>query len=122
MDTPNILPGQGFIPLTIYSEQNGITKSGRAQTGSLVSTEKTILGMIINASQKEKEQWKQNGHPISHKVISHTAEHKAIATDYLVGNNRQFYIQGAKNPANLDVTMIYYVEERLDIKKAINLL
>ena len=74
--------------------------------------------MLVNASQKEKEEWKQNKHPITHKIIEYSAMAKAKATDYLVmDDGRQFYVQGTKNPANLNVTITYYVEERLDVRK-----
>lgn len=117
MFTANILPGQGFMPLEVWNENNGISASGRAMTGKPEKTDKKILGMIVNASQKEIDQWKQNGHPITHKVIEYSAEQKAMATDFLVGNGAEYCVKGVKNPGNLNVTMIYYVEERLDIKR-----
>ena len=70
------------------------------------------------ANQKEKEEWKQNDHSITHKIIEYSAQAKAKATDYLVmADGREFYVQGVKNPGNLNVTMIYYVEERFDVRK-----
>jgi hypothetical protein len=122
MFTANILPGQGFMKYGVYTEQNTVTSTGRAQTGGkLQSTGDKLLGMLVNASQKEIDQWKQNGHPITHKIIEYSSMVKAKATDYLINDHdgRQFYVQGTKNPANLNVTMIYYVEERLDLKKII---
>lgn len=85
--------------------------------GKPEKTGKEILGMLVNASQKEIDQWKQKGHPISHKIIEYSAMKKAKATDYLKGNGAEYRVQGVKNPGNLNVTMIYYVEERLDIKR-----
>ena len=117
MFTANILPGQGFIPFEVWSENNGISESGRAMSGKLEKTSDTIYGMLVNASQKEIDQWKQNGHPISHKIIEYSAMKKAKATDYLKGNGAEYKVKGVKNPGNLNVTMIYYVEERLDIKR-----
>lgn len=74
--------------------------------------------MLINASQREIDQWKQNGHPISHKIVEYSAEEKAKPTDYLVNSDdREFYIQGVKNPADMNISCIYYVEERLDVNK-----
>ena len=117
MFTANILPGQGFLQFTVYKDKK-VNNSGKVQSLGLESTNTSFHGMLVNASQKEKEVWKQNGHPISHKIIEYSAVKKANATDFLImDDGREFYVQGVKNPANLNVTMIYYVEERFDLKK-----
>lgn len=115
----NILPGQGFKQFTVYETGAKTTASGRPVTGQYVATKKQFLGMLMNASQKEIDQWKQNGHPITHKIIEYGAMQPAKPTDCLsvLHENRDFYVQGTKNPADLNVTRIFYVEERLDIKK-----
>ena len=118
MFTTNLLPGQGFQHYTVYKEQGGISETGRAIPGTPKPTSIKFFGMLVNANQTEKEQWKQKGHPISHKIIEYSAMKKAEATDYLRrADGREFYIQGVKNPADLNVTMVYYVEERLDTEK-----
>ena len=119
MFTANILPGQGFLSFKVYEKKAKVTASGRPVKSGYTPTDKTFIGIPIDASQKEIDQWKQNGHPITHKIIEYSAERKAKATDFLKqeDQDRQFYIQGVKNPGNLNVTMIYYVEERLDIKE-----
>lgn len=116
MFTANILPGQGFLQFTVYKDKK-VNNSGKVQSLGLEKTDTSFLGMLVNANQTEKEEWKQNGHPISHKIIEYSAMKKAKATDFLVMDDREFYVQGVKNPANLNVTMIYYVEERFDLKK-----
>ena len=113
----NILPGQGFSEFTVWESKAQHSNTGRTQTGVPTETERKFFGMLVSASQKEQDQWKQNGHPITHKIIEYSAEQKAGATDYLLSAGKEFYVQGVKNPANLNVTMIYYVEERYDIKK-----
>ena len=114
----NIVPGQGFQKLTVYETKGGVSETGRAMTGTPQPTDKTFYGIITSANQKEIDQWKQEGHPITHKITEYSAMKKAKAHDYVVADDgREFYVQGAKNPAGLGVTMIYYVEERLDIKK-----
>lgn len=113
----NILPGQGFSEFTVWESKAQLSNTGRTQTGVPTETERKFFGMLVSASQKEQDQWKQNGHPITHKIIEYSAEQKAGATDYLLSAGKEFYVQGVKNPANLNVTMIYYVEERYDIKK-----
>lgn len=118
MFTANILPGQGFMNMEVYEESGGLTASGRAVEGGYKPAGKTFLGLVTNASQKEIDQWKQNGHPITHKITQYGAENPAKATDYIsAANGVDYYVQGRKNPGELNVTMIYYVEERLDLKK-----
>lgn len=117
MWTANLVPGQGFHPFTVYKSTTGLTTTGRPIDGALEKTDVTFYGQLVGATQKEKEQWKQNGHPISHKIIEYSAMKKAGATDYLMSKDRQFYVQGVKNPGDLNVTMIYYIEERFDIRK-----
>lgn len=118
MFNANILPGQGFSLFTVYKDKKSNNGSGKVQSLGLAPTETSFRGMLVNANQTEKEEWKQNGHPVSHKIIEYSAMKKAKATDFLImEDGREFYVQGTKNPANLNVTMIYYVEERFDLKK-----
>ncbi len=112
----NLPPGRGFQPFTVHSKSSELTDSGRVVSG-YKETEVWILAVLTSAKQSEIEQWKQNGHPISHKIIQYGAIAKAKATDYLVAaNGRRFYVQGVKNQADLNISMTYYVEERFDIK------
>lgn len=118
MFTANLVPGQGFQSFTVHRKTDGVTITGRAVPGTYEPTEDSFFGQLVNASQKEKEQWKQNGHPITHTIIEYGAQQKAKATDLLVlQDGREFYVQGANNPGDLNVLMMYYVEERTDVKK-----
>lgn len=112
----HLLPGQGFQPFTIWEAKGNVTAKGRPVT-SYQQAERQILGILTEASEEEKEQHKQNGHPITHKITQSTAMEKAKTGSYLVlEDGRQFYVQGTKNPGNLNLTMLYYVEERRDIQ------
>lgn len=120
MFTANLLPGQGFFTFHVYRKIGGLSSSGKPKAASLQKTGIEFLGTLLGASQKEQTEWKQNGHPITHKIIEYSAMQKAKATDYLVmSDGREFYVQGVKNPGNLNVTMIYYVEERFDVRKTV---
>lgn len=113
-----IVPGQGFKTFKIYTKGYAETKSGRPVENGYADSNKKFLGMLSQASQKEIDQWKQNGHPITHKIIQYSGEPMAKATDCLkLSEDRCFYVQGRKNPADLGLSMIYYVEERLDLKE-----
>lgn len=118
MFVAHLLPGQGFCSFYVHRKIGGLSVSGKPKAASLQKTNIEFLGALLGASQKEQEEWKQKGHPITHKIIEYSAQAKAKATDYLVmSDGREFYVQGVKNPANLNVTMIYYVEERFDVRK-----
>ena len=119
MFTAHLVPGQGFQEFKVYKQEAGMTESGRATKNATIKpTDISFWGQLTKASQKEIEQWKQNGHPITHAIIEFSAEKKAQATNYLeTDDGRQFYVQGSRNPGDLNVTIIYYVEERFDVKK-----
>jgi hypothetical protein len=111
----NIVPGQGFVKLTIYEEKNR-NVDGKLKT-EFIPTDKYILGIILHASQREKEHWKQLEHPIDHVIVSSDALVRGDATNYLVGDDgRMFYIEGSKDSAGLSVSIAYYVQERFDMK------
>ena len=115
MFTANIVPGYGFQEVEIYIKRHGKTASGRVTTEGYQPAEQAFLGIVAEASQHEKEEWRQNQHPITHTVVQYGATAKA--TDYLVfPDGRKFYVQGVDNAGSLNVSMIYYVEERFDIK------
>lgn len=117
MFVANIVPGQGFQSMTVYEKKSTTTNTGRAVTGGYSPTDLTFFGMITNASQKEIDQWKQSGHPVTHKIIEYSAQNIAKATDYLKSDTgRWFYVRGIKNHGNLNVSVTYYVEERGDLK------
>ena len=114
----NLLPGQGFQPFTVHTKSGGTTKTGRPIEGTYQKTDVTIYGMLTRAKQDEIEKWKQEGHPITHTITEFSAMKKANTGNLLVKvDGREFYVQGVKNPGDLNVTMIYYVEERFDIKR-----
>lgn len=117
MFVANIVPGQGFQPFTVYKSQGGLTETGRPKKAEYEKTEMQFFGMLMNASEKEIEQGKQNGHPVTHKIVEYSAMRKAAATDcLLLPDGRQFYVQGTKNPADMNICMTYMVEERKDLK------
>lgn len=121
MFNANIGPGHGFAELKLYAKASGLSATGRPTKSSYAFTGDTMYGMIMNASQTEVDQWKQKGHPISHKIIEYNASPKLQPTDLIrqEAEDRNFIVQGTKNPAELGVTMIYYVEERLDLAETL---
>ena len=107
-------PGQGFKAFTVLRKTGGTTASGRAKTASL-TPDGEIYGIISQASQQEKEQWKQNGHPISHTIVQRGTKNRAKATDELQLGDRRFLIQGVNDPGELGHFTVYKVNERADL-------
>lgn len=110
-------PGQGFRRFEVKRRTGGLTEGGRPYTGSLQPAGE-IIGIISQASQKEIEQWKQSGHPITHTIVQHGAKDQAKATDvlHLPGTERKFLVQGVQDPGELGHFTIYHVEEREDLQ------
>lgn len=113
-------PGQGFQRFRRLTRQGAVTASGRPQTKGFAPAGE-ILGIISQASQKEQEQWKQKGHPITHRVVQRGAVNQAKPTDVLElekpnGAPRRFLVQGVHDPAELHHFSVYYVEEREDLQ------
>lgn len=109
-------PGQGFKTFAVLRRQGGKTETGRPYTGNLAPAG-TIIGIISQASQTEKEQWKQSGHPITHTIVQRGAKCRAIPTDVLElpSTDRRFLVQGVQDPGELGHFTIYHVEERADL-------
>lgn len=113
-------PGQGFKKFMVKKKGTSLTASGKPIKGGYEDVG-TIIGILATANEKEKENWKQEGHPITHKIVQQGVGLQAIATNYLVlsetgKKDRYFYVQGTGNPAELNHMMRYFVEERKDLK------
>lgn len=112
-------PGQGFRPFSVLRRTGGTTKTGRPRTQALTECGE-LFGIISQASQKEQEQWKQNGHPITHTIVQRGASSDVIVTDVLELKTpgkaaRRFLVQGIHDPAELGHFTSYKVEERDDL-------
>lgn len=117
---PFYRPGQGFKKFTVKEKGKTLTASGKPISGGYKEIG-TIIGILATANQNEKEHWKQEGHPITHKIVQQGVKNAAMATNYLVlsekgKKDRYFYVQGSSDPAELNHIMRYYVEERKDLK------
>lgn len=110
-------PGQGFKAFSVLRKKGGTTESGRPKTTTL-APDGEIFGIISQASQKEIEQWKQNGHPITHTIVQRGTKDRAKAEEILElkGTKRRFRVKGVNDPGELGHFTIYYVEERLDLQ------
>ena len=110
-------PGQGFRPFTVLRKKGETTATGRVMAKTL-TPDGEIYGIISQATQKEIEQWKQNGHPITHTIVQRGTKDRAKADDVLElnGTNRRFSVKGTHDPGELGHFTVYYVEERMDLQ------
>lgn len=123
----HLRPGQGFKPFTVYRRTGATTATGRPYTGGLEQLG-TFLGIISQASPREKEQWKQLGTPISHTIVQRGTTNCARGNDVLQlevppvcgygpPTIRKFLVQGdPQNPGELGHFLVYHVEERKDLQ------
>lgn len=115
-------PGQGFKQFAVYRRVSSKTKSGTPVTGDL-ERQGVILGIISQASPKDIEQHKQQGHPITHTIVQRGTDNRANATDVLELESikhgekpRRFLVQPhPQDPGELGHFLIYHVEERFDL-------
>lgn len=113
-----LVPGQGFQAFTRLTRKTVVTDNGRPWGGGL-QEQGTIDGILTNADPREVEQWKQDGHPVTHKIVQWLTENQASPQDVLAlsdsGTTRTFLIQGLRNPGELGHCIVYYCEERRDL-------
>lgn len=117
---PMLRPGQGFRRFRVLRRVGDTTPGGRPFTGQL-EPHGEFIAIISEASPTEKEQFKQDGHPITHTVLQRGTKDRAGATDVLElegpTGNRRFLVQGKpKDPGELGHFLIYHVQEREDLK------
>ena len=117
---PFLVPGQGFERFSIYKKKKSVSTNGRVHTSkNEYEPNGTFIGGFASLSEKEVDQWKQKGHPISHKIVSLGVASTVVTGNYLVlekkGVRRYFYVQGAGNPGELNHMARYFCEERKDL-------
>ena len=115
-------PGQGFRRFKVLRRTGGVTETGRPRTAKLEPVG-DFFAIISQATPREKEQWKQDGHPITHTVLQRGTKDRARSTDVLelpvpgTEEVRRFLIQGEpQDPGELGHFLVYHVEERQDLQ------
>lgn len=108
-------PGNLYKDFIIEESVSGIGKNGRPQTSYVGDGTCMLRGALAEATPKQKLEWQQLQHPISHTIVQ-DGRPKAKAEDKLILGSRVFLIQGLEEPGSIGVCTIYYVEERMDVK------
>lgn len=108
MESPIFMvPGEQIKAFKWYPKQSISNDYGKVLSGDSVK-KGTIFGSISQAKQREKHEWNQNGHPISHTIVVHDFC-EALPEDILVDQqDREFIIQGVDDPAGMGFFFIIY--------------
>ena len=113
-----LFPGQGSKAFEVKRSLNQISSTGRVMAESY-ETIGVVVGFLTNATPTEQEQWKQKGHPVTHKIVQPlpmARDVQVVPGDFLCLEGRLFTIQSIRNPGELNHFNVYYCEERCDVK------
>lgn len=113
-------PGEGFKTFKVYRKQDGKTPKGRPCSGKLEPTGTSIKGIFSKTDPTEKDEHKQESHPINYTIVQHGAKDRAQEGDVLElvegDTTRRFEVKKKpRDPAGLGHFTIYHVEEREDL-------
>ncbi|MBQ5659071.1 MAG: hypothetical protein IIV02_06060 [Peptococcaceae bacterium] len=112
-----LYPGQGSKKFTVKRPVPGISKNGRVSANAYENVHE-FMGVLTSAAPKEQEQWRQSGHPVTHKIVEPLpkGDNKPVPGDIVCLDGRLFTIQGIRNPGELNHYNVYYCEERRDVQ------
>lgn len=107
-------PGNLYKDFIIEGHTESVRKTGRPTTSYSPKGDQTLRGALAEATPKQKMEWKQLQHPITHTIVQ-DGRPLAKQEDKLILGDRVFLIQGVDEPGSIGVCTIYYVEERMDV-------
>lgn len=107
-------PGNMFKDFIIEDDTETVGVFGRPKTDYDKTARKMLKGCLANATDNDRERWKQLQHPITHTIVQ-AGSPRAKAEDRLVLGERMFIIHAVDDCGGLGITTIYYAEERMDI-------
>lgn len=108
-------PGNLFKQFIIEGDDEYIGPLGRPKARYDREGERTLTGCLADATEKDRERWKQLQHPITHTIVQ-AGSPKAKNEDRLVLGERVFIIHVVDDCGGLGITTIYYAEERVDTR------
>ena len=119
MTTPNVRvmylrPGNLFKDFIVESDEESIGESGRPEINYREKTQ-TLKGCLANATEGDRERWKQLQHPITHTIVQR-GRPRAKPEDKLILGERVFLVHMVDDCGGLGISTIYYAEERADVR------
>lgn len=106
-------PGQQLITYEVYRKKASRDDRGHVSVETQPELIETVRGTIAQAGQTEREQWNQQGHPITHRIVI-VGRVKADAGDEVRTGNKVYHVQGKHDPMELGFFSTLYCFERLD--------
>lgn len=108
-------PGNLYKDFIVEENVVSVNPSGRPKASYEGDGTIMMTGVLAEADNKQKMRWEQLQHPITHTIVQ-DGPPKVKEEDKLVMGSRVFLVQGVENVGSLDISTIYYVEERNDVK------
>ena len=110
----NLRPGNLFKEFIVERESEAMGENRRVKT-VYKETGQTLKGCLANATDGERERWKQLQHPVTHTIVQ-AGMPKAKTGDKLIFGERIFLVCAIDDCGGLGITTIYYAEERSDVR------
>lgn len=108
-------PGNMFKEFVIEGEAETVGTFGRPKMAYEQTGKRTLKGCLADATENDRERWKQLQHPITHTIVQ-AGPPKAKEEDRLILGERLFIIHAVDDCGGLGITTIYYAEERTDVR------
>lgn len=106
-----LIPGQQLRKYDIYRKSSRTDEKGKVTYSVEEQLIGTVSGSLVKVGQSEAERWKQQGHPITHKIVVRGTT-KAKAEDVLVFDGARYYVHAKENRAQLGQFFSLYCEYR----------
>ena len=105
----DLLPGNMFKDFLVESNDEYVGALGRPK-GNYTDSDRILKGCLANATQNDRERWKQLQHPITHTIVQ-AGPPMAKAEDRLILGERVFTVHAVDDCGALGITTIYYAQE-----------
>lgn len=107
-------PGQQLKTFEVFRKGSSVDDDGWVTLKAQPDLIDAVRGTITDASQREKFQWGQMGHPITHKIVIR-GRTKADATDEIHLGDRRWTVEGKHDPVELGFFSTLFCNERLGV-------
>lgn len=110
-----VRPGNLFKDFIIESNKQVVTSTGRVANSHTGDGTKTLKGCLAEASDEDRTNHSQKDHVVTHTIVQ-AGSPKAKRSDKLILGDRVFYVVDIDDAGSLGISVIYYAEERRDVK------
>ncbi len=108
-------PGNLFKDFIVENNHQKVTETGRVIHKLDDNNPIIIRGCLAEANDEIRKAHNRSEHIVTHTIVQ-AGKPKAKRTDRLICGNRAFYIVDIDDVGALEMSTIYYAEERKDVK------